>query len=450
MLRGNGLLVTTCVLILGMFCLSACGVPADETSAMTASLPSTTTIPATTTVIEPSLSTSPSSTLTEETSTPSPSSEETFTPPPTTEEPVDEFAVWWEEYRLPFTLDSSDYPNFYRGAWGARLDELRSYLLHASQMRDDGFDSIMIEVEIILDRDTHLPRSLADDVFIFYIQALKREGFRVILIPNPMHPNLDQGLGYAWVEPDPDAYYHPSYEMIKEFDDVIIKWAGIAEEYGADAFLPVLEPYKLAGDYEVASRWLQEILPQIREVYHGQVWATDIMYDIGQGLSTPCPYDYSGYDFLISGPPAGRKNISEWEEVIRVFIQKGIEYVGDYSLKGFGLYEYGGYTGGIWYEDVQMEIFDQILSQEQAGLIAEALVRQATGKLKASFPRVSVGWEDFDTPSYEVIATWYQSMSENILPLESATWTYDELIEIEEKLGGDDYEFIFPLEERMG
>ena len=59
-------------------------------------------------------------------------------------------------------------------------------------------DSIMMEVEIVLDRDTHEPKSIAEDVFIFYLQALKREGFRILLVPNPMHPNLDQGLGYDW------------------------------------------------------------------------------------------------------------------------------------------------------------------------------------------------------------------------------------------------------------
>jgi hypothetical protein len=431
MLRRKSCFLTAAVILILILLPTACSIPTEETPPTTTPLVPTSS--ATTTKTEPSPS-------------PTPSPEETFTPPPSTEEPVDEFSAWREDYSRPFTLDNSEYPEFFRGAWAARLDELRSYLLHAAQLREDGLDSIMVEAEIILDRETHLPRSLADEVFIFYLQALKREGFRIILIPNPMHPNLDQGLGYAWEEPDSGAYYHPGYELIKQFDDVVVKWAEIAEEYDADAFIPVLEPYKLAGDYAVASRWLQEILPEIREVYHGQVWATDIMYDIGQGLSTPCPYDYSGYDLLISGPPAGRKNISEWEEVIRVYIEKGIEYVNDYSLKGFGLYEYGGYTGGIWYEDTQMGIFDQILSQEQARLIAKAAVRQATGKLKASFPRVSVGWEDFDTPSYDVISTWYQSMGENISPLESATWTYEQLIEIEDKLGGDDYPIIFNLE----
>jgi hypothetical protein len=376
---------------------------------------------------------------------PTPALTSEVSPRPSTEAPADEFTIWWEEYKKPFTHDISTYPAFYRGAWGARLDEIRSYLLNAAKLREAGVDSIAVEAEIVLDPATGEPKSLGEDVFIFYLQALKREGFRIVLIPNPMHPNLDMGLGYAWEEPDPEAYYHPGYELIKRFDDVAIKWARIAEAYGAAAFLPVLEPYKLAGDYEVASRWLQEILPRIREVYHGQVWATDIMYDIGQGKSVPCPYDYTGYDFLLSGPPAGRKDARDWEEMIKVFIQKGIDYVADYHLKGFGLYEYGGYTGGVWYEDVQMEVFDQILSQEQAAKIAEAFVRQATGTLKASFPRVSLGWTDFDTPSYVIITDWYKSMGNNIAATESADWTLEKLIEIEQKLGGEDYKDIFQI-----
>jgi hypothetical protein len=394
------------------------------------------TTQATTTITLPT----PLPTATETTTSP------TTTPPSTTIILVDEFTVLWEDFKQPFTLDSTAYPEFYRGAWGARLDELRSYLLNAAKLREGGVDTIVVEAEIVLDPVSHKPMSPGENVFIFYLQALKREGFRIILIPNPMHPNLDQGLGYDWENSgDPDAYYHPSYELIREFDGEVLKWAAIAEEYEVDAFLPTLEPYKLAGHHQVASQWLQEILPQIREVYQGQVWATDIMYDIGEGLSIPYPYDYSGFDFLVSGPPAGRKDAANWEEMIEVFIQKGLEYTDNYSLKGFGLYEYGGYTGGIWYEDPQMGIYDQILSQEQAADIARALVRQASGKLKASFPRISVGWVDFDTPSYDVITDWYKSMGDNISPIEGGEWTYEQLIKIEERLGGDDYEAIFKL-----
>jgi len=391
----------------------------------------------------------PTTPTTSEPSTPPPTtpSEPTTPPSTTTTPPADPFDAWWEEYRQPVALDSSLYPAFYRGAWGARLDELRSYLLHAAELRQAGFDTIMVEAEIVLDRETGQPVSLGEDVFIFYLQALKREGFRIVLIPNPMHPNLDMGLGYAWEEPDPNAYYHPTYELIKRFDSVVTHWAGLAEAYGAEAFLPVLEPYKLAGDYAVASQWLQEILPQIRGVYHGRVGATDIMYDTGQGRSIPCPYDYTGYDFLVSGPPAGWKDVADWEVMITGFIAQGNEYAADYSLEGFGLYEYGGYTGGIWYEDVQMAAFDQILNQEQARLIAEAYVRQADGTTIASFPRVSLGWIDFGTPSFNVIADWYLGMGDIIAPLEAGGWTYDELIEIEQRLAGEDYEDIFQITE---
>ncbi len=424
--------VIAVVLLLGVLLSSACGTGEAETTTPTQT---TSTTPETT---EP---TSP--TATETTTTPA-----TTPPPTTTEEPVDEFALWWQDFKQPFTLDSSAYPDFYRGAWGARLDELRSYLLNAAKLREGGVDTIMMEVEIVLDPETYEPKSIGDDVFIFYLQALKKEGFRIILIPNPMHPNLAQGLEYDWENNhDPGKDYYPSYELIKKFGGVVLKWAAIAEEYGVDAFLPILEPYKLAGDYQVASQWLQEILPQIKEVYDGQVWATEIMHDIGQGLSIPRPLNYNGYNFLISGPPAGWKEANYWEDMIEVFIQNGLEYSDNYSsMQGFGLYEYGGYTGGIWYEDVQMAAIGQNLTQEQAAHIAEALVRQASGKIKASFPRISLGWVDYDTPSYEIITDWYKSIGENISPIESGDWTYEQLIEIEQKLGGDDYEIIFDLD----
>jgi len=425
--------VIAVLLLLGVCLSSACGTGEAET-----------TTPATT---EPTLPTT-----TETTTTPA-----TTPPPTTTEEPEDESALWWEDFKQPFTLDSSAYPEFYRGAWGARLDELRSYLLNAAKLREDGVDTIMMEAEIVLDPETHEPKSIGDDIFIFYLQALKREGFRIILIPNAMHPNLAQGLEYDWENSsDPDKDYYPSYELIRKFDEVVLKWAAIAEEYDVEAFLPMLEPYKLAGDYQMASQWLQEILPQIREVYSGQVWATEIMHDIGHGLSIPRPLNYSGYNFLVSGPPAGWKEANYWEDMIEFFIQKGLEYTDNYSMQGFGLYEYGGYTGGIWYEDVQMAAIGQNLTQEQAANIAEAFIRQASGKIKASFPRMSVGWVDFDTPSYEIITAWYKSMGDNIFPpvIYSWTyghyivyrWTYEQLIEIEQKLGGDDYEIIFNLD----
>ncbi len=417
-------------LILSVFLLTACSAPATQPEPQP--IPPPPQEPPPPKPVEPSPEPAPPPAHVEE------------TPPPPAEEPVDEFTVWWEEFKQPFASETSNYPAFYRGAYCSRLDELRYHLLNSSTLREAGFDSIMLGVDIIFDPATGEARSLGDDVFLFYLQALKREGFRIILIPNPMHPNLDMGLGYEWEEYDPEAGYHRSYELINRLNKEVIRWAAIAEEYRVDAFAPTNEPYKLVRDYQDASRWLQEILPSIKEVYHGPVWAVDTMHDTGMGQSIPYPYDYTGYDRILCGPPAGRQDVNDWEEMLKTYIRKGDEYVANYDLEGFGLYECGAYTGGVWYED-GLEAYDQILSRERAGQIAEAMVRQAEGIVSACFPRVSTGWIDIGTPSFNVVSAWYRGLGESIVPLESAGWTYEGLIEIEQKLGGEDYYNIFQI-----
>lgn len=359
---------------------------------------------------------------------------------------IDRLSLLLQDYQEPFKPEDTTYPSFYRGAWASRLDEARGYLVNAELLRQAGVDTIMLGVDIVFDPSTSIPRSLGDDAFIFYLQALKKAGFRVILVPNPMHPNIDMGQGYEWDEPDPSAAYHRGAKLIRQFNPVIIKWAKIAEKYGADGFVPVNEPYKLVWEYEEAGKWLQEILPEIRKVYSGTVIAMDTMLDTGQGLSIPYPYNYGGYDLVLGGPPAGRKDIKSWEEMTSFYITQGLSYIRQYNLKGFGLYEWGGYTGGVWYEDAQLEISDQILTEEQAGQIIEAGIRQADGRVIASFPRISTGWVDFGTPAFYSLAEWYKLIDKPIKPFDDRQWSRQELIAIEKRLAGVDYQHIFQIE----
>jgi hypothetical protein len=226
----------------------------------------------------------------------------------------------------------------------------------------------------------------------------------------------------------------------------MIKWAQIAEEYQAEGFAPMNEPCKLVWEHEDAGEWLQDILPEIRKVYSGTVIVLDTMYDLGQGISIPYPYNYGDYDLVLGGPPAGRPDVKNWEEMIGVYINKGNEYVRQYKLNGFGLYEWGGYTGGVWYEDTQMEVFDQVLSEEQAREILEAGIRQSRGRIIASFPRISTGWVSFETPAFESLAEWYNSLDNPIKPVDDREWSYKELIITEKNLAGADYEHIFQIE----
>jgi len=354
------------------------------------------------------------------------------------------FDTWWQDYKKPFNLDTSSYPGFLRGAWASRLDEARSYLLNAERLKSGGFDSILLGIDVVFDPETGAARSLGDDLFIFYLQAFKKAGFRVILVPNPMHPNLDMGKGYEWEGPDSSAGYHRGYELLNKMNPVVVGWAGIAEQYHADGFVPINEPYKLVRDCNDASRWLQEILVGIKEVYRGQIIALDTMLSLGQGRIIPYPYDYSGYDVILGGPPCGWKDIDEWGQMMEEYIREGNGYAQDYACQGFGLYEWGAYTSGVWYEPIPE---DQILNQSQARLIIEAVIRQADGITVASFPRVSIGWSDFDTPAFRTLAAWYNSMGEEVEPLDERQWTYAELVKVEKELAGDEYGDIFQITE---
>ena len=355
---------------------------------------------------------------------------------------ADLFGAWWSEYSKPLHVDYSSYTGFWRGAYACRIDELRSYLVNAEVLRQSGFDTILMGADVVIDPETGTPYTPAIDVFAFYIQAFKRAGFRVILVPDPMHPNLDMGEGFAW-EPGMEGRYQPSPSLIARFDAAVVTLAQLAEEYGAYGFIPCIEPYKLSRDLNATSDWLQGVQHQIRAVYGELVGATDIMWDIGEGYSWPFPYDYTGFDFILGGPPAGREDASSWEDMIDVYIEKGVEYTETYDVSGFGLYEWGGYTGGIWYEPIS-----QLLDDEKALSITEAGILQGEGRMTSCFPRISVGWMDFDTPSYEALSEWYLSMDDPVSPVVEESWSSEELTELEESLAGSEEEMrkLFTIE----
>jgi len=368
----------------------------------------------------------------------------------------DEFSNWWNEYKEQFDSDYSQYPDFYRGAWAPRVDVMRQILIRAEDLRMAGFDSVLIEIEVVLDSQTGDVEVLADDLFIFYIQALKKEGFKVFIILNPAHPNFAIDSCFNWDgEDDSSCENQPGRKLLDKFIPLINEWTGIAEELDVYGFLPLLEPHTFGGDIYTSSAWLQDILPGIRSKYTGKVGALDIMYNTGKGREViPYPYDYSGYDFIIGGPPAGRTGdmLPEWEQDIDGYIDIGCEYVQTYSLESFGLYEWGAYQGGVWYEDKQVCDYGFCANDEEATLITEIGILLQEGQenegLKLSFPLIGTGWTDFDKPSFNLISEWYLRIGDFIvIPVEDKTWTSEELIEIERQLTGDDFTRLCTLDE---
>ena len=117
------------------------------------------------------------------------------------------------------------------------------------------------------------------EVAIANIQAAHRNGLKVALTMTKCMPMAKEISLEAW-------------------DSKVIEHAKLAEKYEVEFFAPMNEPEVLFGP-SASATWGQEILPKIREVYHGNViWkggaVGDILPDPGQPNST----NFSGYDYI--------------------------------------------------------------------------------------------------------------------------------------------------------
>lgn len=118
------------------------------------------------------------------------------------------------------------------------------------------------------------------ELLIANIQAAHRNGLRVGLTMGKCMPASEEISLEAW-------------------NAKVIEYARLAEEYDVELFAPMNEPEVLFGP-SASATWGQEILPKIREVYHGQViWKGASIGDIQPyPMTEPAPQNYSGYDYL--------------------------------------------------------------------------------------------------------------------------------------------------------
>jgi hypothetical protein len=101
-------------------------------------------------------------------------------------------------------------------------------------------------------------------------------------------------------------------KVLDNYELVVIELAKIAEEEGADVFAPMKEAEFIIGSATKASKWSQDILPKIKEVYSGKVlWRGDF-HDVYKNSNKQI--DFSGYDIIgftiLAGDPGfGNDNI---------------------------------------------------------------------------------------------------------------------------------------------
>lgn len=205
--------------------------------------------------------------------------------------------VWSMSLRSGLVTDRN-YVTYMKGVW----DPLPIFLNPAAeiqQMKSDNINTISIGPQIAWP----WPLSYFDELMtLSIIKEAKRQGMAVILSPHAFGP------GPA----NPDAV---SQAVLDDYANKVLYWASLAEEFGVEYFCPINEA-DVVMHRDKAIEWHNDILPQIREVFTGQVLARWCTWDVDdEGMETVESIKYriqSSSDFdgvmLDIGPP-----YEEWQ-----------------------------------------------------------------------------------------------------------------------------------------
>lgn len=190
-------------------------------------------------------------------------------------------------------------PQVYRGAWLPHV--LPSAL---GELKDMGMNTIFLQ-------------GFPDDVGTVTIQTAHRHGLKVALtlavmgFDTPEAADLDMDV----------------------LNSQIVDLAKFAEKWGVEFFAPFNEPENIFG--EDTARWAQEILPRIKEVYHGQVIWKGARAG-GDGLSG---YDYIGFPIL----PIEDMTSEEYTRYVDNQIDKALGFCAAIdSCRGIMITQFGG------------------------------------------------------------------------------------------------------------
>ncbi|MFH1445327.1 MAG: hypothetical protein ABIF08_02485 [Nanoarchaeota archaeon] len=187
----------------------------------------------------------------------------------------------------------------YKGTWTPTLLSDDPYKLASDmqKLKDIGMNTVFFQgappqVEHCLEglpSDSELVKKMKkiipiqEELMIANIQAAHRNGLRVALTM----AKCSGGMGLEdWID-------------LEAWNSKVIEYARLAEEYDVEFFAPMNEPEVLFGP-SASATWGQEILPRIKEVYHGEViWKGGSIGGIQPyPMTEPAPTNYSGYDYI--------------------------------------------------------------------------------------------------------------------------------------------------------
>ena len=200
-------------------------------------------------------------------------------------------------------------------------------------------------------------------------------------------------------------------KVLDNYELVVIELAKIAEEEGADVFAPMKETDFIIGSTTKASKWSQDILPKIKEVYSGKiVWRGDF-HDAYKSSSKQV--DFSGYDIIgfttLSGD-SGTSN-SNLENVITGNIDALTEWAEKDGVKEVWITEFSISTKSSQSEEEKAKAH-QIMFEAAEGKLDGYLINDTP----YAGPGKQVGWPG--TPlkgstMEPVVEEWFKKMADS-------------------------------------
>lgn len=267
-----------------------------------------------------------------------------------------------------------------------------------------GVNYISYGVHYEIDFATHEITPKYDrDKIIQDIEMIHEKGLKVFLAPKaeyigciPYHFGSDPRDHYVSMT-NPTSYLNDIEEISKE-------WAVFAEENGVEMFGLW---HDIAGDMvesneqndETVSDWYQEMLPQIREIYSGDVVV----------IESTIKHDYSGYDYLLieycDVPPDAEgqdgtpyltlDSLRHFKDLVRDYVPEATEMREEAGPKG------------IIFNEIRITEIDNDHINDDATILAEAydtVLSETEGEIEGHFFRVL---DEQDPEIEEVIKNHY-------------------------------------------
>ncbi|MFH1832854.1 MAG: hypothetical protein ABH816_01620 [Candidatus Levyibacteriota bacterium] len=227
------------------------------------------------------------------------------------------------------------------------------------------------------------------EIMIANIQAAHRNGLRVGLAMTKCYPAAND-------------------ITLEQWDSQVIENAKLAEKYHVELFAPMNEPEALFGP-SASADWGQEILPKIKEVYHGIViWKGASIGDMQLDS-----VDFSGYDYLGFSVGIGSvvKTLEEFPQNVDYALDTFLGLAERDGCKGVMITEFYGRLPYIWEE--------RAWNEEKEARVNEIILEKGKNKVDGFFALDFLGLSIFgeDIPrmpdpkksskTQEVIKRWF-------------------------------------------